>query len=91
MKTILILLVNFYKKFISPLFPPTCKYYPSCSTYMIVALRKHGVLLGLIMGIARIIRCNPFIHGGYDPVPDKFSIYRNKRAREQYRRSINLK
>ncbi|MCL0318278.1 membrane protein insertion efficiency factor YidD [Apilactobacillus xinyiensis] len=91
MKTILILLVNFYKKFISPLFPPTCKYYPSCSTYMIVALRKHGVLLGLIMGIARIIRCNPCIHGGYDPVPDKFSIYRNKRAREQYRRSINLK
>ncbi|MCK8606954.1 membrane protein insertion efficiency factor YidD [Apilactobacillus ozensis] len=91
MRTILILLVNFYKKFISPLFPPTCRYYPSCSTYMITALQKHGVILGLIMGISRIIRCNPFIQGGYDPVPDKFSIYRNKRARDQYRRSINLK
>ncbi len=63
MRTILILLVNFYKKFISPLFPPTCRYYPSCSTYMITALQKHGVILGLIMGISRIIRCNPFIKG----------------------------
>ena len=60
MNKLLIGLVNVYKKFISPILPPTCRYYPTCSTYMIDALKKHGAILGLIMGISRIIRCNPF-------------------------------
>lgn len=77
MKKILIGLVRFYQKVISPALPPSCRYYPTCSSYMITALKKHGVILGLIMGIARIIRCNPFIRGGVDPVPDNFTLRRN--------------
>ena len=64
MKKFLILLVKFYQKFISPALPPSCRYYPTCSNYMIDALKKHGPVLGLIMGISRIFRCNPFIRGG---------------------------
>ncbi|MFD1671257.1 membrane protein insertion efficiency factor YidD [Agrilactobacillus yilanensis] len=77
MKQIMIYLVRFYQRFISPLFPPSCRYYPTCSNYMLSALKKHGFIKGFIMGIARIIRCNPFIRGGVDPVPDKFTLRRN--------------
>lgn len=77
LKKAMISLVRFYQKFISPLFPPSCRYYPTCSNYMIDALKKHGPILGLIMGICRILRCNPFVRGGVDPVPDNFTIFRN--------------
>lgn len=77
LKKAMISLVQFYQKFISPLFPPSCRYYPTCSNYMIDALKKHGPILGLIMGICRILRCNPFVRGGVDPVPDNFTIFRN--------------
>lgn len=77
MRKILIFLVRVYQRFISPVFPPSCRYYPTCSTYMIDALKKFGPLLGLIMGISRILRCNPFVRGGVDPVPDNFTIFRN--------------
>lgn len=70
-------LVRFYQVFISPLFPPSCRYYPTCSHYMITAIKKHGALLGVIMGCARILRCNPFVKGGVDPVPDNFTLRRN--------------
>lgn len=80
-----------YKRFISPLLPASCRYYPTCSTYMIDAVRKHGALLGFVMGCARILRCHPFVKGGYDPVSDHFTIFRNKRASNDYRRSMNLK
>lgn len=91
MKKILIKMVRFYQRLISPLFPPTCRYYPTCSSYMITAINKHGAFKGAIMGMARILRCHPFIKGGYDPVPDKFSFFRNKKARDEYRKSMNLK
>lgn len=87
MRKILISLVRIYQKFISPLFPPSCRYYPTCSNYMIDALKKHGPILGLIMGIFRIIRCNPFIRGGVDPVPDNFTIFRNPHP-ERYEDAI---
>ena len=77
MRKILIFIVRIYQTLISPLFPPSCRYYPTCSSYMIDALKKHGPILGLIMGISRILRCNPFIRGGVDPVPDNFTIFRN--------------
>lgn len=77
MRKILIFLVRVYQRFISPVFPPSCRYYPTCSTYMIDALKKFGPLLGLIMGTSRILRCNPFVRGGVDPVPDNFTIFRN--------------
>ena len=80
-----------YQRWLSPLFPPHCRYYPTCSNYMLTAVRKHGCLLGVIMGIARILRCQPLVRGGYDPVPDKFTIFRNRQAEIKYRRKMKLK
>ncbi|MEJ6400368.1 membrane protein insertion efficiency factor YidD [Nicoliella lavandulae] len=91
MRWLLIQLVRGYQKVISPLTPPSCRYSPTCSDYMITAIKKHGAIKGVLMGICRILRCNPFIHGGYDPVPDHFTVFRNKRAQAEYRRSMNLK
>ncbi|MGY3779289.1 membrane protein insertion efficiency factor YidD [Isobaculum melis] len=71
MKKPLILLVRFYQKFISPLFPPSCRYQPTCSEYMIVSIQRFGAIKGTGMGIWRILRCNPFVKGGHDPVPEK--------------------
>lgn len=77
MTTILIGLVRLYQRFLSPLFPPTCRYQPTCSSYMIEALQKHG-LKGFLMGIVRILRCHPLVAGGRDPVPDHFSLKRQQ-------------
>ncbi|MDR0300448.1 MAG: membrane protein insertion efficiency factor YidD [Streptococcaceae bacterium] len=77
MKKVLIFLVQGYKRWISPMLPPSCRYYPTCSTYMIQAIQKHGAFKGLLMGTARIMRCHPFVHGGMDYVPDHFSLRRN--------------
>lgn len=64
----LIFLIRIYQKFISPMIPPSCKYHPSCSAYAVDALRTHGALKGTAMAIWRVLRCNPFSKGGYDPV-----------------------
>ena len=64
-----ILAIWFYKVAISPLLPPSCRFYPTCSEYAVDALKKHGVFKGLYLTFRRIIRCNPFCDGGYDPVP----------------------
>ncbi|NQI70517.1 membrane protein insertion efficiency factor YidD [Streptococcus suis] len=77
MTKLLIGLVRFYQKYISPLFPPSCRYQPTCSSYMIEALQKHGIK-GFLMGLARIGRCHPFVDGGLDPVSEKFSLKRNR-------------
>ena len=71
MKKILILLVRFYQYFISPIFPPSCRYTPTCSAYMITALQTHGVFKGIYLGIKRILSCNPWGGHGHDPVPPK--------------------
>ena len=76
MKFLLIGIVRFYQRFISPLFPQSCRYSPSCSTYTIQAIEKHGAIKGSIMGIARISRCHPLVEGGIDPVPDHFTLKR---------------
>ncbi len=68
-KKILIGIVHFYQQCISPLFPPTCRFTPTCSAYFIQAVEKYGPLKGTYLGIRRILRCNPFHEGGYDPVP----------------------
>ncbi|TAL39382.1 MAG: membrane protein insertion efficiency factor YidD [Spirochaetes bacterium] len=67
--SILIGAVRFYKMAVSPYLPPSCRFYPSCSGYAIEALQKHGPVKGLLFSIHRILRCNPFCKGGYDPVP----------------------
>lgn len=68
MKTILIIIIKTYQKIISPLFPPSCRFYPPCSEYGIEAITKHGAIKGGIMTAWRILRCNPLNKGGYDPV-----------------------
>jgi uncharacterized protein len=67
-KKILIFLIKSYKKFISPVLPKSCRFYPTCSEYAIGAISKYGVLRGSIKSMYRILRCNPFNKGGYDPV-----------------------
>ncbi|MDR2456921.1 MAG: membrane protein insertion efficiency factor YidD [Clostridiales Family XIII bacterium] len=69
MKTILILIIKGYKKFISPMLGNNCRFYPTCSTYMMEAIKKYGCIKGMYLGIKRILRCHPFNAGGYDPVP----------------------
>ena len=70
MKKIFIGLIRFYRKYLSPLKGnATCKYFPNCSQYAIEAIEKYGVLKGGLLAVWRILRCNPFSKGGYDPVP----------------------
>jgi putative membrane protein insertion efficiency factor len=70
MKILLIWLIKGYRLFISPLFPPTCRFQPTCSLYAIQAIERFGVFRGSWMAIMRILRCHPFHPGGYDPVPN---------------------
>ena len=69
-KLICILMIYFYKIFISPILPKSCKYIPSCSQYALEAIKKHGVVKGIFLAVKRILKCNPHSHGGYDPVPN---------------------
>ena len=71
LKKLMILLIRFYQKCISPLMPNVCRYTPSCSQYFIEALQIHGVIKGSWLGIKRILRCHPWGKSGYDPVPPK--------------------
>lgn len=69
MRTVLVTVVRGYQMILSPLLPAACRYYPSCSAYAIEALERHGALRGTWLAIRRIVRCNPFRPGGFDPVP----------------------
>lgn len=73
MKKLAIGLVRLYQRFLSPLFPPSCRFSPTCSNYMIQSIERHG-LKGILMGLARILRCYPWSKTGFDPVPDHFSL-----------------
>lgn len=68
MQRIVIAALRGYKLVVSPLLPSACRYYPTCSEYMLDAVAKHGVLKGLWIGLKRLGRCHPFHAGGYDPV-----------------------
>ncbi len=71
MKYIFIYLIRLYKRWISPLKPPSCRFTPTCSAYALEAFQTRGVIVGFILTVYRILRCNPFGRGGYDPVPKK--------------------
>ena len=69
MRAVALALLRFYKRIISPLLPPMCRFEPTCSVYMMQAVEKHGALRGIWLGLRRLVRCHPFNPGGWDPVP----------------------
>ncbi|ASB87798.1 membrane protein insertion efficiency factor YidD [Bacillus sonorensis] len=71
MKTLFLLIIRTYQKWISPVLPPSCRFYPTCSNYGLEAIEKHGALKGGWLTIKRILKCHPFHPGGVDPVPEK--------------------
>lgn len=76
MKKVLIFFLKVYKGGISPYLPRACRFTPTCSEYAVEALNKHGLIKGTLLASYRVLRCNPFCKGGYDPVPDKFTFKR---------------
>ena len=74
MKKILLGMIRFYQIYISPYKGTKCPYFPSCSGYGVEAIKKHGALIGSVLTAWRILRCNPYSKGGYDPVPDKIDF-----------------
>ena len=71
MKEYAIKMIVFYQRKISPLFPPRCRYYPTCSQYALTAIERFGVFKGGLLAVRRLLRCNPFFPGGVDLVPEK--------------------
>ena len=69
MKSLFLALIRFYRRSISPVRPPCCRFIPTCSQYAIEAIEKYGVCKGGALALWRVLRCNPFCKGGYDPVP----------------------
>ncbi|WP_066371455.1 membrane protein insertion efficiency factor YidD [Neobacillus fumarioli] len=73
LKKFFIALIRFYQIAISPLKPPTCRFYPTCSHYGLEAIRRFGTLKGSYLALKRILKCHPFHPGGIDPVPEKWN------------------
>lgn len=69
MKKLFLFFIRLYRKYISPLFPARCRFYPTCSAYAYEAIEKYGALKGGFLTVKRILKCHPFNAGGYDPVP----------------------
>lgn len=69
MKKLILILIQFYREWISPLKPPSCRFIPTCSEYAMIAVEKYGAARGLILALKRILKCHPFHEGGFDPVP----------------------
>ncbi len=79
MKYVFIWLIRLYQRYISPLKrSPCCRFTPTCSAYALEAFSKRGFFVGLFLTVWRVLRCNPFCKGGYDPVPEKKSRRKNK-------------
>ena len=74
MKRPLLALIAAYRRWVSPSLPRRCRYEPTCSAYAMQAVRRFGVLRGSLLAAWRLLRCNPFSHGGFDPVPERFTL-----------------
>jgi uncharacterized protein len=70
-KVVLLWLLRGYKRALSPLFLPSCRYVPTCSDYAAEAIERYGALRGSMMAVGRLLRCHPFVRGGFDPVPNR--------------------
>lgn len=70
-RSLAVVLLRFYQRWISPAFGPRCRYYPSCSEYAVQAVQRFGILRGLLLAAWRLLRCNPWSRGGYDPVDEQ--------------------
>ncbi len=79
MRYVLMLLIRFYRKCISPLFPPCCRYYPTCSAYALQAVERFGAVKGSWLALCRLLRCHPWARGGVDEVPPKIDYRRIRR------------
>ena len=81
LQKLLLFLITIYRNYISPLFPPTCRFQPTCSQYAYSAIERFGAITGGYLAIKRILRCHPFNKGGYDPVPSSLEdmIGKNKK------------
>lgn len=69
-RELVVLPIRAYKRFVSPLVPPACRFHPTCSIYAMTAIRRHGVARGAYLAARRILRCHPLCEGGHDPVPE---------------------
>lgn len=78
MKAVLVQMLKGYKRWISPLLPVSCRYVPTCSEYAMEAIAIHGALRGSALALGRLLRCHPFVPGGYDPVPNPHSCCDDK-------------
>lgn len=79
-RRLLVLPIRLYQRFVSPALPPRCKYEPSCSHYAAQALEQYGILRGLVLAGWRVLRCNPWSHGGFDPVHQQRLFSRRRPA-----------
>ena len=89
MKRFFLMLLRGYRRFLSPAKRPCCRYSPTCSSYAVEAIEKHGAMKGGYLAFRRVLRCHPFHEGGFDPVPDRFSLrkapsYKLIRYKNQY-------
>jgi hypothetical protein len=73
LRSLLLALLRFYQRFVSPLLGPRCRFYPSCSAYAVDAITRHGAVRGSYMAACRLARCHPGCEGGHDPVPERFT------------------
>ena len=76
MRRVVRLFIRGYQYFISPLFPRSCRFYPTCSQYTLEAVERYGVAMGLWLGLKRVFKCHPFHPGGYDPLPSTLKTKR---------------
>lgn len=88
MKHLFIWLIQLYRRYISPLKPSCCRFTPTCSAYALEAFTKRGFFCGLILTTGRLLRCNPFCKGGYDPVPEKGFAAQNNTAMKAEERTF---
>ena len=78
MRSVLTAPIRAYQRFVSPALPRRCKYHPTCSEYAVQAVRTHGFMRGVVLAAWRLLRCNPWSHGGFDPV-DAQTIFRSRK------------